>query len=377
MLIRMRPVSKARRKRPTRAELDQKGRDALDALDEYLEGNVSEPMQWLTRFWEDQAAALSYTALIMLARNEPNVQGIFDAWYMDYSRLINERMTDLWEKSMKAAVKTSPFLPLDKFVFNANEESVIDWIRNRTGDLITVVTQEQINAVRFIVLEGKARHMNSDEIARYIRPIVGLTRPQAAANLKLYMSVKDQLTRDHPRMKPEAVERKAREAAARYAAKQQRYRAETIARTEMAFSYCYGEDAATKQAMAAGLLPRMRRKWITAKENVCTACEDLEGEEIGMGDDEFYWTLIGKRPVTVVLPPLHPRCQCVVEYIEELGEDGKPIWDVPPADERTTHEVPDRILPEYDDMRMQEYTGDHYHPRITPEVRRTMAEEPH
>lgn len=126
-------------------------------------------------------------------------------------------------------------------------------------------------------------------------------------------------------MTDEAVERKAREAAGRYAARQQRTRAETIARTEMATAYNEGNDQYVRQAMRRGQMPRMVKVWSTADDgHVCSACEDLEGVEVGM-DDEFKVT-VGKRvhrEVATLLPPLHPRCKCAILY--EEAEDNSDI----------------------------------------------------
>lgn len=121
-----------------------------------------------------------------------------------------------------------------------------------------------MNAVRYLIAEAQSLGMGSDETARYIRPTVGLTERQAAANLRHYNSVKTQLRADHPRMKEESIERKARTAAAKYAERQQRYRAETIARTEIAQAYNAGADAFIREAMRHDLMPEMKKEWSRA-----------------------------------------------------------------------------------------------------------------
>ena len=170
-----------------------------------------------------------------------------------------------------------------------------------------------------MISECHAEMKSSAETARYLRSTIGLTEPQASANLKLYNSVKEQLRENHPRMRDDAIERKAREASAKYAAKQQMFRAETIARTELAHAYNNGNDEAIRQAMEQGLMPIMEKVWAaaTASGKVCPACLELNGKRIGM-DDEFSVT-IGKRvirTITMAIPPLHPRCMCAVKYIE-------------------------------------------------------------
>lgn len=141
----------------------------------------------------------------------------------------------------------------------SSESWVRSWIVDHTGDLITNCCNEQVSAIRYLIAEAESLNMSSAETARYIRPTIGLTERQAAANLKYYNSIKERLTTDHPRMKPESIERKAREAASKYAERQQRYRAETIVRSEIAQAYNRGADAFVREAVTAGNLPEMEK----------------------------------------------------------------------------------------------------------------------
>ena len=94
----------------------------------------------------------------------------------------------------------------------------------------------------------------------------------------------------------------------------------TIARTENAYAYNYGNDEAIKQAEAAGLMPHMVPYWSTSHSgNVCPVCEELEGMPIDEGSGEFSVTW-HNRDYTCELPPMHPRCMCAVEYREESDE---------------------------------------------------------
>lgn len=53
-------------------------------------------------------------------------------------------------------------------------------------------------------------------------------------------------------------------------------------------------------------------------ERVCKECQALEGVQISM--DDSFETQSGRRNVTVLLPPLHPRCKCAVKYVEATYE---------------------------------------------------------
>ena len=299
----------------------EESQGALDDLDNYIEGNFSEPMKWIAGFWRDQATVITYGELMSIVTDEDVPKKIFNDWFKDYSKLLSSKMTPLWREAMMAAANNNPLAADLGVGFNPADYYVREWITTRSGMLVTACLDEQREAIRYIIGEAKSNLWTPAETARYIRPTIGLTEQQTAANQRYYNTVKEQTRENHPRMTNEAVERKAREAAGRYAAKQQRTRAETIARTEMAMAYNEGNDQYVRQAMRSGLLPVMRKVWATAKDgHVCGACEDLEGVEVGM-DDQFKVT-IGKRvnrELATLLPPLHPRCKCVIMY-EETGE---------------------------------------------------------
>lgn len=313
-------IDPARRKK-RKVQKSAESQAVLDALDEYLEGNIQEPVKWLARFWKDQAAVFTYRELLTLVTDESEPEKLFSTWFKDYSKLLAEKITPMWQSAFLAGANTNPIINGISYQVNTSETSVREWILNRGAELVTNVTEDQVNAVRYIIAESQANKMGSAETARYIRPTVGLTERQAAANLRLYNTTKEQLRADHPRMTDESIERKARAIAGRYAQSQQMTRAETIARTEVAFAYNQGNDTAIRQAMSQGLVPIMRKVWSTADDgHVCPACEDLEGTEIDM-DSEFKVT-VGKkvkRTLSVSIPPLHPRCKCAVMY-EETGE---------------------------------------------------------
>ena len=195
---------------------------------------------------------------------------------------------------------------------------VRSWIVDHTGDLITNCCNEQVSAIRYLIAEAESLNMSSAETARYIRPTIGLTERQAAANLKYYNSIKERLTTDHPRMKPESIERKAREAASN---KERHSSGEGADQADLKYTFInYGADAFVREAVTAGNLPEMEKEWSTALNgHVCASCAALEGTKIGM-DDEFK-TVSGRREITTSIPPLHPRCKCAVKYVRVKNEN--------------------------------------------------------
>lgn len=306
----------------------------LDALNAYIEDNSNEPMRWLVRMWDDEQHAFTYEQLRQIVAEETSPQAIFDKWFEDYSNWIKEKMTPQWKQGFIAGATNNPKIQEltseGLFEFTTSSDNVRNWILNRTGQLITACTDDQIQAVRYIIAEARSNGLSSAETARYIRPMFGLNRPQAAANLNFYNTYKEQMKKDHPRMTDASIEKKARDAAAKYAGKQQRYRALMIARTENAYAYNEGNDEAIRQAQAQNLLPKMRKVWSCAPgERTCPECADLDGVEVGM-DDRFsvtqsWW--VGKYPsrtrhygtqeLSCLVPPLHPNCRCAILYEED------------------------------------------------------------
>lgn len=66
-------------------------------------------------------------------------------------------------------------------------------------------------------MKAVREEMSPGELARVIRPCIGLTERQAQANLRYYNSIKEQMRKEHPRMKEETIVRRARDKALKYA----------------------------------------------------------------------------------------------------------------------------------------------------------------
>lgn len=191
-----------------------------------------------------------------------------------------------------------------------------NWINSRSAQFVTRCSEQQKKAIRALLANKVVESHTVDELARLIRPCVGLTAAQSAATVKYYDSVLSALKSEHPRMKAETARKKALTAASRYAEKSHRYRAMTIAQTELATAYNQGADEGIRQAQAEGLLGPMLKVWRTSGDDaVCDMCAALDGTEIGM-DDSFAYAGKLLFPEQRLLPPAHPRCACAVEYIE-------------------------------------------------------------
>ena len=252
--------------------------EVLRRLEEYLKTECNEPVEILCGFWKDQQDAITY-------------------------------------QELRQAVLDNIL-----FEFNTQTPGIMEWIKERGANFVTVCTEEQQDAIAALLTKKMRDGHTVDELARMIRPCIGLTEGQAAANARYYDSIVETLKKEHPGMKTESIRKKAREAAQKYAEKQHRERAFTIAQTESAFAYNRGADYGIRQAQEQGYLGVMKKRWSTSGDDaVCATCSALEGTEIDM-DSEFNFGGRVLFPGHHMLPPAHPRCACAVEYIEEVIE---------------------------------------------------------
>jgi len=305
------PIRKKRKK--TKAS-----KEVLNRLNRYLAESIEEPVEMLARFWNDQQDAITYQEIREAILNGYISEETLELWIQDYSMLVMTGMNLLWNNAMAAGAVSQPVMDkiATEFVFELNMPSVKSWISERGAQFVTSVTVEQKKAIKFLLGEHTKGTYTVDELSRVIRPCIGLTKQQSEANLRYYNSVKAKLKTDHPKMKTESIQRKAREASIKYAEKQHRYRAYTIAQTEMAFAYNKGADEGVRQAQEQNLLGVMEKRWSTSGDgNVCDICRGLEGIQIDMDEDfDFKGKLLyaGQKRT----PPAHPRCACAILYVE-------------------------------------------------------------
>lgn len=298
----------------------QSSKDILDRLQTFLtSADVSKkPVEILCRFWDDQKAAITYQELREAIKAGSISNEMLRLWQQDYSYLVKTQLNDMWKNAMKAGVTSQPLVEsiAGGFIFQTQTPGVLSWLNKRGSEFVTRCTQQQKDAINALVAKKMIESHTVDELARMIRPCIGLTKGQAQANAKYYDSVVQALKKEHPKMKEESIQKRARDAAAKYAEKQHRYRAMTIAQTESAFAYNRGADEGVRQAQAQGLLGAMVKRWCTSGDDqVCSICQGLEGVEVGMeGEFEFKGRLLFAEQN--LMPPAHPRCACAVEYVE-------------------------------------------------------------
>ena len=295
----------------------------LKLLADFVEQNEAQPIQILCRMWKDQSLVLTYEQIRSWISNGDVSEDDMKLWRADYMKALSEKMKPLWEKTASAPVV--PDNPNFKWISNTTweyrpQEAGMDrWMRDHLAKQVTKITDQQRDAIKDILAWGKKNKVGADELARYLRPVIGLNSPQAKANANYYSRVKADLEQNHPRMKPENIEKKARQKARMYAEKQHRTRAQTIIRSEMSDIYNQGAYSAVEQAQQDGYLGEMYKRWVCARTGkVCAACAALDGVTLKM-EESFVSGKFGKHDG----PRLHPRCMCVLEFLTKEEVENK------------------------------------------------------
>ena len=243
-----------------------------------------------------------------------------EKWRELYSEFIVSSLVPVWKEAFLASVVAMEER-YPKFLFDPNTKAIQEWVADRGAMLVTNVVEQQREAIRGVV--GQALQIGSnmtvDELAKVIRPMVGLYPAQAVANLKYYNFVKSGMIERHPRTNMEKITERAQRAAAKYAGTQHRARAMTIARTELAEAYNMGEYQSILQAQEKNYIGKMKKGIISARdERVCDFCKSMDVRVRGYLElEEAMHNPRGVKSYTDGLtPPFHPRCRCAVVYEE-------------------------------------------------------------
>lgn len=285
---------------------------ARQRLLEFLDKNEPQLVYWLHHTWNNQSRAITYKELREMIMSGYLDEETIEAWHQDYSRFVNEHLTPMYAAAFSAAAEPIKELR-PSFVFDPMTEGIRQWTETTAASFVTRCTEDQVAAIRFVVARAaRLNDMNVDGLARAIRAMVGLNRPQATANLNYYTKL----------IQDGVKEKKAVEQSIKYSARQHRYRAHMIARTELAFSYNKGEHEGVKQAMEKGYMGTTVKIWSSAGDDrVCDICRELDTRTHAMPVDfdspfDFQTKLKAIQEDIDQTPPAHPHCRCAVVYKE-------------------------------------------------------------
>lgn len=246
-------------------------------------------------------------------------QQLFLQWQQKYAMYVVDALQPVWDAAFESAAKEVEN-SREGFLFDSFAPAVKKWTENRAADFVTSCSLETKKGIK-AALKRTVYHeeIGVDELAKVIRPMIGLTRPQVVANQNYYNRLLGS------NVKP----RKAAEQAIRYAERQHRYRAQMIARTETAMAYNQAEYEVIRQAQRAGYMGHTVKIWCTAAdERTCSTCHSLDGKrcevksdftlQVKIKDDLLASSTIGR------VPPAHPHCRCTLLYEETDFDETEP-----------------------------------------------------
>ena len=305
-----------------KAKKSKAGKDALTKLNDYLNANTPAPMYWLTGMWTNQQNAITYKELREAIKNGYMDEATLQAWQQDYANFVAVHLAPIWQQAAAAGAAAIAATASGGWIFDAMGAGITSWISTHGAEFITSISNDSRAAIQALIGAGTTGQYTVDELARAIRPLVGLTQQQATANLKYYTTVRDNLLANNPTMKQATAEKQAKDAAMKYAARQHRYRAYTIATTETAFAYNYGYSEYIRQAQAAGYMGDGYLVVDTAADDdVCPVCAAMEGKQIAIDQPADHPLYAGQT----MIPPFHPRCRCATHFEETVPPVFQPV----------------------------------------------------
>jgi SPP1 gp7 family putative phage head morphogenesis protein len=269
----------------------------LDRLDDFIDVKSPKLARVLCSTWKDQQSAITYHELRDAILDGHLNMDYLSQWQQDYSQFVAEHYAPMVQSAVEEAAKGL----LGEYggsLVDPQFGLMDDYIRENGAKFISEISAKQFSAINTLVRQATMTStMTVDQLARAIRPCIGLTERQTAAANNLYRKLREDGMSHKQALKREIS----------YASKQQRYRAATIAQTEMARAYNSGCDAVVKQNVEAGYVGEdSTRTWFTAKdERVCPTCGAMHGETVAL-DAPF-----SNGSMT---PPGHPCCRCTIKY---------------------------------------------------------------
>ena len=202
-------------------------RDVLDRLNAYLNTAEPELIYWLTRLWSRHQKAVTYAELREAILNGYISEKVLYDWQQSYIDFVNEKLKLKWLNAAREGAKQIESTH-SGFLFDPMSQGFKSWVEEYGAQWVANVIADAREAMSTMIMQAYSRQWTVDELAKAIRPIIGLTKQQAAANLKYYSHIKESLLKKEPTMRETTAKNRAKEAALKYAAKQHRQRAHTL-----------------------------------------------------------------------------------------------------------------------------------------------------
>jgi hypothetical protein len=196
-----------------------------------------------------------------------------------------------------------PDLRLDLGAYAQQKPAVLEAMRRQDLSTITAITEESRNALRDLLTEGLRQGRPPADLARSLREVIGLNRPQARV-LANFRATLEAAGRD-----PAQIERMV----ARKSGALLNQRARVIATNETMRALNEGKRAQWDRLVEEGHLSSSdwEREWVTAAdERTCRICLPFHGARADLGG------AFTSRDGTVSSgPPEHVLCRCIERLV--------------------------------------------------------------
>lgn len=196
------------------------------------------------------------------------------------------------------------------FAFDGKNPAAQEVAARQAGKLITGLSEQTREAIRAMVVRSIRDGIPPRDLARLMRPALGLNSQQSQALLNYRSSLIETGT------KASEVERLAD----RYASKKLAERAETVARTEVMDALNDGALESWKQARDEGLVGdnMVKEVIVTDDDLLCPVCAPLDAVRVPI--DSPFETEYGP----ILMPPFHPNCRCTAVMIPDDVPEREP-----------------------------------------------------
>ena len=220
--------------------------------------------------------------------------------------LTNASMELMREAMAKAGQGSVELLPgyVAGYSFDLLNPRAVDWLSVNSAELVTGVTDNTVEALRYILRRSFVDGIPPRDAAVLIKKVVGLLPKHATA---VYNYRQDLIAKG-------VDSRRIDDMVEGYADRLLTFRAEMIARTETIRAASMGQHEGWRQAVGDGLLDekRVRRRWIVTRDDRLSEhrCKPMAGQERRL--EEEFVTGLGNKVLT---PPAGPNCRCGVGLV--------------------------------------------------------------
>jgi hypothetical protein len=254
-----------------------------------------------------QGEALKYQEIRNAIRDGQLSEEVLERWRQEYVSLVTMRLEPYQRELLAAMDKAAD----PRMVLAPTSKLMGDALRARNWNLVRNVTDEQRAAVRAVMAYQATREvpLTVNELAKVLRPMVGLTQREAKAVLRW----RERLVADG--YSARSIEHSVQN----YQGFLLRRRADRIARTESCWAFNAGQLAQVQNAVTQGVvLTRVRKRWAAAEDEMtCPLCGEELNDQVRELDEQFSYGLN--------FPPAHPSCRCGVIYEAERPAEGDEV----------------------------------------------------